>query len=164
MACVCTGCTKLTCHSIFLSLCSFNRIIIVPSFIKCDRHVSVSFLELCALRSWRTVHWSTKQIEQMFLTLCAMPHPTDSVCRICCEGLNWDSLLLLFELPEKLAALLESLIETSILFTLKAHMPPAPRCPCYSSKLVWRAKLEIHLWKLIFQNIKNISCTPERSS
>lgn len=62
-------------HSIFLSLCSFNRIIIVPSFIKCDRLVSVSFFEPCALRSRRTVHWSTKQIEQMFLTLCVMPHP-----------------------------------------------------------------------------------------
>lgn len=62
-------------HYIFLLLCSFNRIIIVPSFIKCDRLVSVSFLEPCALRSWHTVHWSTKQIEQMFLTLCTMPHP-----------------------------------------------------------------------------------------
>lgn len=57
-------------HSIFLLLCSFNRIIIVPSFIKCDRLVSASFLEPCALESWHTVHWSKIQIEQMFLTLC----------------------------------------------------------------------------------------------
>lgn len=47
----------------------FNGIIIVPSFIKCDRLVSASFVEPCALGSWHTVHWSGTQIGQMFLTL-----------------------------------------------------------------------------------------------
>lgn len=62
-------------HSIFLFPTTFRMIIIVPAFIKCDRHITASFLELCALRSWHNVHWTTKQIEQMFLTLRVMPHP-----------------------------------------------------------------------------------------
>lgn len=57
---------------IYLSLRRFNRIIIVPSFIKCDRLVSASFVEPCALGSWHTVQWSVAQIGQMFLTLCMM--------------------------------------------------------------------------------------------
>lgn len=57
---------------IYLSLRRFNRIIIVPSFIKCDRLVGASFVEPCALGSWHAVHWSGTQIGQMFLTLCMM--------------------------------------------------------------------------------------------
>lgn len=34
--------------------------------------------------------------------------PTDSVCRIRCERLNWDSCLLLLELPEKLVPLFQT--------------------------------------------------------
>lgn len=78
LTCLCAERTKLLPlpHIFLLLPGSFNRIIIVPSFIKCDRLVSASFFsEPCALRSRHTVHWSTKQIEQMFLTLCVMPRP-----------------------------------------------------------------------------------------
>lgn len=81
--CVWSARTYLPLHSVFYRSSVFGRIPIVSSFIKCDRLVSVIFLEPCAQGSWHTVHWSTTQIEQMFLTLCVILHLQNySVCRI----------------------------------------------------------------------------------
>lgn len=67
------GCAALRIQSSNpLHFSAFNRIIIVHSFIKCDRLVSASFLELCALESWHTVRWSKKT--DVSDTLCD-PHP-----------------------------------------------------------------------------------------
>ena len=82
-------------HSISLWLRSFNRIIIVPSFIKCDRLVSASFLEPCCpeISAYRPLEHKTDWADVSDTLRDASP--ADSVCRIWCERLNWDSLLLL---------------------------------------------------------------------
>ena len=87
-------------HSISLWLRSFNRIIIVPSFIKCDRLVSASFLEPCCpeISAYRPLEHKTDWADVSDTLRDASP--ADSVCRIWCERLNWDSLLLLLLLLE----------------------------------------------------------------
>lgn len=134
-------------HSISLSLCSFNRIIIVPSFIKCDRLVSASFLEPCCpeISAHRPLEHKTDWADVSDTLRDASP--ADSVCRIWCERLNWDSLLLLLlllELPEKLAPLFLAIsIKAAILFIRKVHINhSAPKCTRFSLILVETARAE----------------------
>lgn len=71
-ACVCTECTKLPSTPFFFRSAVSTGLLLFPLISSVTDLSVFQFLEPCALRS---VHWSTKQIEQMFLTLCVMPRP-----------------------------------------------------------------------------------------
>lgn len=64
-------------HSIFLSLCRLDRIIVVPAFINGDRLVArFIFGTVCpGILAFYPLEGGKKQIEQMFLTLCVMLPP-----------------------------------------------------------------------------------------